>query len=186
MAEVLAEFTDVIVSDDKTRYHARACGAAMPDGLWEGWIEFIPIDGSQPVRSGRETTQPNRDDIIYWATGLTNVYAEGALRRALTPAAPRRAVEAARPVFDGPAPARPAPADVADVREAVLDPFSVYLKGEPLLRKELSALSAWHLVNIILAYELSDEPIAALNRMPAVTLIELIASAVRGRSLARK
>ena len=38
----------------------------------------------------------------------------------------------------------------------MLNPFSVYEKGEPLLRKQLGALSAWHLVNIVLAYELSD------------------------------
>jgi hypothetical protein len=58
----------------------------MPDGLWEGWIEFIPTDGGAPLRSRRETTQPNRDDAVYWATGLTPVYLEGALERALRPA----------------------------------------------------------------------------------------------------
>ena len=42
------------------------------------------MDGAA-VRSGRETTQPNRQDTAYWATGLTPVYLEGALGRALNP-----------------------------------------------------------------------------------------------------
>jgi len=168
MAEVLAEFTDTIVGDDGTRYRAQACGAPAPNGLWEGWLEFIPLDGGDPLRSARETTQPNREDAVYWATGLTSIYAEGALRRTLNPVI-RRVVERPTAMFDGPAP----------TTDAVLDPFSVYEKGEALLRKELSALSAWHLVNIIVAYELSDEPARTLNRLPAATLIEMIVSGVR-------
>ena len=50
-------------------------------------------------------------------------------------------------------------------RKAVLDPFSVYQKGEALLRRQLSALAGWHLVNIIRKYELSGEdPDAARRR----------------------
>ena len=69
--------------------------------------------------------------------------------------------------------------------EAVLDPFSVYTKGEALLRKELHALSSWHLVNIITAYDLSDEPVTVLNRLPGSVLIETIVSAVRERASMR-
>ena len=85
MAEVLAELQDVIVADDGTRYRAQVCGAPSEDGLWEGWLEFTPIGAGVPVRSARETTQPNLQDTQYWATGITPVYAEGALRRALEP-----------------------------------------------------------------------------------------------------
>jgi hypothetical protein len=138
-------------------------------------LEFIPIEGGEPLRSARETTQPNRDDAVYWATGLTGIYAEGSLRRTLNPVV-RRVVERPTPKFDGPAPSA----------DAVLDPFSVYEKGEALLRKELGALSAWHLVNIIVAYELSDEPAKALNRLPAATLIEMIVNAVRERVPSRR
>ena len=103
MAEVLVEFPDVVVGDDGVRYHAHVCGAAMPDGKWQGWIEFVPADGGSAIRSGRETTQPNRIDGLYWATGLTAVYLEGALRRALNPLVVRR-VETDTPVFEEPAP----------------------------------------------------------------------------------
>jgi hypothetical protein len=66
-----------------------------------------------------------------------------------------------------------------------MDPFSVYGKGEALLRQELGAMEAWHLVNIIIAYRLSDDPVSTLNRLPASSLIEIIVGAVRERSLVR-
>ena len=69
---------------------------------------------------------------------------------------------------------------------AILDPFSVYQKGEALLRKQLAALSSWHLVNIILEYELSEEPVETLNTQPAAALIERIVSRVRQESLLRE
>ncbi len=53
--------------------------------------------------------------------------------------------------------------------ESVMDPFSVYRKGEMLLRRQLAALSVWHLVNIVRAHGLSDLPSATLNAMPAET-----------------
>jgi hypothetical protein len=50
--------------------------------MWEGWLEFQPLDGGLPRRTGRETTQPNRDALIYWASGLEPIYFEGAFERA--------------------------------------------------------------------------------------------------------
>ena len=63
--------------------------------------------------------------------------------------------------------------------EGVLDPFSVYGKGEVLLRKQLAALSSWHLVNIVHAYRLASEDGSTLNRMAHPALVELIVGAVR-------
>lgn len=151
--------------------------AKLGDGRWEGWIEFVPLDRGVPIRSGRETTQPNHDDTVYWANGLTPIYLEGALERALKPlvvtTAPR-----AHAVFDSPAPAmRKTEAPVAG--RAILDPFSVYEKSEALLRQELGALSAWHLVNIATAYRLSDQPPAVVNQLSRPALIELIVRGVR-------
>src|SRR3954465_9316629 len=103
----------------------------MPDGKWEGWIEFVPLADGEPMRSGRETTQPNRQDTLYWATGLTPVFLEGCLARTLKqPLRPAPPI-GPPPHFDG-----PAPAIISDgpATESVLDPFSVYRKGEALLR----------------------------------------------------
>ena len=85
MATTLLSFETPVVSQTGETYSARACGRQREDRLWEGWIEFEGPGGDVP-RSGRETTQPNLTDLEYWAQGLTPVYLEGALRRALEPA----------------------------------------------------------------------------------------------------
>jgi hypothetical protein len=155
---------------------ARACGDEAADGMWQGWIEFIPIGAGEPVRSGRETTQPNRKDAEYWATGLTPIFLEGSLYRALNPLRRSIARQPMPPLFDTPAgPIRSGP----PASESILDPFSVYRKGEALLRRQLSAMSAWHLVNIITAYNLSNEDPALLQAREPVDLVELIVNAVR-------
>lgn len=178
VAETLLQFQEHIVAPDGTAYEARACGSPMAGGTWQGWIEFVPVDVGEPVRSRRETTQPNRDDTVYWATGLSGVYLEGALSRALEQASPLPKPSREPAIFDGPAPSSLAtPAEAASV--SILDPFSVYEKGEALLRRQLTALSAWHLVNIAVEYELTDVDVAALNRLPAAELIELIVRGVQ-------
>jgi hypothetical protein len=175
LAETLLAFSEPVSSDSAIQYLARACGA--PKGhTWEGWIEFVPIDGGTIVRSGRETTQPNLEDLRYWATGLTNVYLEGALRRALEPLR-RAAVEYDPPAYDGPAPdfgAEP-------IAESVLNPLLVYRNGETQLRQRLGALSAWHLVNIVREYDLSVQSVDSLTQLTMAELIELIVTATRAR-----
>jgi hypothetical protein len=179
MAEVLVEYTDVVISHGATRYAARACGAPADNGHWHGWLEFIDTESGRAIRSGRETTQPNRTDTLYWATGLTAVYLEGALERALHPAVRPAVRPPAEPAFQEPAPNSVPDEPVAD---SILNPFSVYRKGESLLRRQLGALSVWHLANIIRDHQLSDLPGAALNGMRAADLIEIIVGAVRVRA----
>lgn len=84
-------------------YRAQVCGT-QTDGIWEGWIEFIPTQDGDERRSPRETTQPNRDALAYWATGLSPTYLEGALKRALEPALRLRQPVAAAAYFEEPAP----------------------------------------------------------------------------------
>lgn len=180
MAERLVEFQAAVVDDEGRRYTAAAYGAAASDGLWEGWIEFTPVDGGQALRTGWETRQPDRSDLAYWATGLTPSYLEGALDRALranSRGAPPgtfargAAYEQALETTTAPPQARP---------RAVLDPFEVYPQGEEVLREELNALDNGHLLNIVLAYGLVSAPIdaAALDRSE---LIALIMEAARSR-----
>ena len=175
MAEVLVEFGEAVTAEDGRNYTARAVGAEMTDGKWQGWLEFVPLGDGEPVRSSRETTQPNRTDTEYWATGLTYIYLEGALRRALTRPVRPLPKPVNPPLFDRPAEAF----TVSETTESVLDPFSVYRKGEALLRRQLSALAGWHLVNIIRRYELSDEDPARLSAREPAELVEMIVAAVR-------
>jgi len=91
----------------------------------------------------------------------------------------RAAAPPAMPTYDGPAPSLE-PAEVtATAPPSILDPFSVYQKGEDLLRGQLGALSSWHLVNILLAHGLSIEDPAVLRQLGSATLIELIVAGVR-------
>lgn len=85
MAELLVKFDEPIVGPAGEKYFADAVGSEVDGGLWEGWLEFLPVsEGSSALGSGRETTQPNRTDVEYWAQGLTKVYLEGALARAIS------------------------------------------------------------------------------------------------------
>ncbi len=179
MAEVFVEFAEPVVAKDGGTYTARACCGEMAGGMWQGWLEFLPIAGGQPVRSSRETTQPNRQDAEYWATGLTPVYLEGAMDRALNSQTKAPTGSAAEPFFSAPAPAM---AGAPPAAASVLNPFSVYRKGESALRSQLSALSGSHLVNIIAAYDLSEQEPADLDVTPVTVLVELIVSSVRERA----
>ena len=83
--EVLVEFEEPLFARDRTAYIARVCGGSAGDGAnhWHGWIEFTPVQGGPVIRTPRETTQPDRSNTLRWARGLTRVYLEGALARAL-------------------------------------------------------------------------------------------------------
>jgi hypothetical protein len=156
MAEVLVEFDTVIPGADGTKWAPRVCGRVAPDSLWEGWIEFTPLDDAvDPVRTMRETEQPNRGELMYWAQGLTQAYLEGALARALAHADARARKPAPRakpsPRFERPAPRIPPPADVALPRP-VLNPFDVYQQGEDVLVRELSALDVRRVRDIAVAF----------------------------------
>jgi len=160
MAEVLVELTTAVVDDDGTAYGVLACGEPAPDGTtWHGWLEFVTTAQKERLRTPRETTQPSRAATVYWANGLTPTYIEGAFVRAREKRLPARATMPSR--------------------DAILNPFAVFESGgESLLRNQLSALAAWHLVNIIDAYSLAPVPRDVLNAMPAGMLIDTIASAV--------
>ena len=83
MPEVLVEFDEPISDTDGGMYYAQAAGRQREDGLWEGWLEFIGMsESARSICSDRETTQPNRADLEYWAQGLSRVYLQGALARA--------------------------------------------------------------------------------------------------------
>lgn len=107
------------------------------------------------------------------------MYLEGALRRALNPLQVRPPSPKPEPVYDEPAPdfvEAPAPR----TRESILNPFSVYQKGETLLRSQLMALSAWHLANIAEAYDLLPDD--DVDRLSHPALVELIVAAVKRRT----
>jgi hypothetical protein len=83
MAETIQQYAQQFLDESGAAYLVKACGEATAGGTWEGWLEFHPSDQAGPVlRTGRETTQPDRAALEYWASGLEPLYFEGAFARA--------------------------------------------------------------------------------------------------------
>jgi hypothetical protein len=163
MAHVVMTYARTPLSTRNGRtYVAQACGRERDDATWEGWLEFVPDDGSDILYSDRETTQPNYVDLEYWATGLTPVYLEGAFARARS-----------NEVVTVPTARTPVVGGVTPTVQAVLDPFSAYAQGEEVLRAKLGALSPLHLRAIVRDYELdgADGELEALTKPELVALI---------------
>jgi hypothetical protein len=182
MARVVTVYEATLLHlPDGRLYTAQACGRERDDGMWEGWFEFVAHDGSAVLRSERETTQPTLAALEYWASGITPVYLEGALERTVTPPPVVMEVPVTESFYDEPA-SRKAPL-VAQVRDPapVLNPFSIFAKGEAMLRQELAALPPWELRAMIIAHEFVDPSDVDLDPLTAPELIELIVSAVRRR-----
>jgi hypothetical protein len=177
MAQTLVTFDTPVVRDGRS-FRVQACGRERDNGQWEAWLEFEDTATGEVLRSQRETTQPNLKDTVYWATGLTPVYLEGALDRILNPTVPRPIEVVPSPRFDGPAP-HPRVRTPVTNREPVLDPFSVYEKSPELLAQELTALRGWHLRQIIRDYDLVDERDVHLEEMTEPELGSLIVQRVR-------
>jgi hypothetical protein len=78
--ELVLESPHVMQQPDGTSYAIRVLGQARADGTWIGWLEFAGPGGV--LRTGRETTQSNREGVVYWATGLEPAYFQGAFERA--------------------------------------------------------------------------------------------------------
>ena len=158
MTEVIQEYDHRLAGPDGGIWSAQACGRPHA-GHWEGWLVFLPLStDASHVRSARETTQPDRGALAYWAGGLTSTYLEGALARALHGPNPR-----VREALHAPG--------------AILDPYAVYIEGgEVLLGAQLNALDIVHLRGIVDAYEMAPSDVAAAASH--AELRDLILSAV--------
>jgi hypothetical protein len=83
MADEIRQFPET-VSDARGVFAPRVMARDRGDGSWEGWLEFTPVapDVANGVVTGIETRQHDRVALERWASGLTRVYAQGALARA--------------------------------------------------------------------------------------------------------
>ena len=182
MAKVLRTF-DEPIRDESGSYHGRVVGRRADDGMWEGWLEFVPEDGttSEPLVTPVESRQPEHEHLAYWATGLTPIYAEGALSRARSPITVRtRVVES--PLSEAPA----AKSVTTVVHEPptgqwpILDPFEVGARSMDILAQELGALGRARLLHIVAAYDLNP-PHEDLSWMTDAQLVRFITTAVEVR-----
>jgi hypothetical protein len=49
---------------------------------WQGWLAFTRRRDGRIFTTDVETTQPSSESVLYWATGLTSAYFDGAFDRA--------------------------------------------------------------------------------------------------------
>lgn len=84
MIDVVRRLPEVVV-DARGTYHGQVLARQRGDGSWEGWLEFVSPDAEASAvkyTTPIETQQRDRVALERWASGLTAVYAEGALARA--------------------------------------------------------------------------------------------------------
>ena len=86
MSDLVMQLLPDAVADARGVFHARAMARECDDGSWEAWLDFVSVDAgaSTGYVTPIETRQRDRVTIERWASGLTRVYAEGALSRART------------------------------------------------------------------------------------------------------
>jgi hypothetical protein len=84
MVQLIHEHHARIHTPERVEYVPRTYALERPDGVWEAWLEFLPVDDAQAPtpRTARETTQMSRDAVVYWTSGLEPAYFEGAFARA--------------------------------------------------------------------------------------------------------
>ena len=176
MAEVLRSFDESITHASGT-YRPRVVGRYAEDGMWEGWLEFVPDRGGEVVVSAVESRQPELNHLQYWAQGLTPVYAEGSLSRALRPLTVRtRMVEL--PASD--APARRLIRETYTGPRPILDPFEVGERSLDVLAQELGAIGRARLLHIIAAYHMAPHAVDT-TAMSDQALIGMIVETVNAR-----
>jgi hypothetical protein len=95
MTELVHErFIELTDPDGRLYDRARIYATRQRGSTWRGSIRFVPVDGTDPLETGPETTQSTLEGVAYWATGLEALYFEGALERALRRAQPSPAAAA--------------------------------------------------------------------------------------------
>jgi hypothetical protein len=89
MAQLIHEHHAHIHTPEGLTYQARTYAKSRDDGIWEAWLEFVPMDAGAPrLRTERDTTQASRGAVESWALGLEGAYLEGAFARAAVIAQP--------------------------------------------------------------------------------------------------
>lgn len=82
MSELIHQYATLLDGQDGERYAVRVYAGRRPRGLWEACFVFIPLSGGNPLVTDRETTQSKRQDVVYWAGGISRLYLQGAVSRA--------------------------------------------------------------------------------------------------------
>ena len=163
MSEIITDLDTTVASTDGHEYYVQVAGEQLASGVWEAWLEFVPLDDDLEVLSTQaETTQPTRDDVVSWSAALTGTYLQGAFGRALR--------NTARLVV------RDFTTEVAAI-SAPFNPFDVLPLGKAELRARLRVLTRSELLGMIQSYDLNPAE-KSLIRLTDSQLVTFIVTAV--------
>ena len=169
MPEIITDLDTIIISPNGNEYYAQVVGEHLATGMWEAWLEFVPLDDTLDVLlTMTETTQPTREDVVRWSTKLTEVYLQGAFARAVQ-------------VTDRPSLVRDYVTTVSDAA-VPFDPFEVLPLGKAALRARLRVLTRPELVAMIEKYHLNPAR-KSLTRLSDSQLVTFIVTAVEVQAL---
>ena len=171
MTETVAHL-DYTVADKSGRlYYVNVAAEDNSDGQWEAWLEFLPLDDTDPLLTDTETVQPTRIAVAQWAETLGEPYVQGAFDRATRQDAVQRERMATR-LYD--------PVPIAST--AALEPFEVFRMGKDVLRMNLQPLTRAELLTIIEQHNLNPARLS-LARLNSSQLITFIATATEAQIL---
>ena len=124
MERLLQEFERRITDDSGTIYRIFLYGRSRPADTWIGWLVFERLSDGQRFATDAETTQPNAQALVYWATGLTDTYFDGALARAMRPRSVASPLPAPAPIVGNFDDSRTRRQRLANLERAVLACFT--------------------------------------------------------------
>jgi hypothetical protein len=167
MPEIIADLETTVVSPQTGEYYLQVVAEQLPSGLWEGWLEFVPLADDQDVLlTDTETTQSSREDVERWSATLTPVYVQGAFARAARVSGERSLVRRYNTTIGG----------------VPFDPFEMrQLEGKERMRVRLHALTRAELLALIGEYDLNPAA-KSLVRLSNSQLVTFIVTAVEVQS----
>jgi hypothetical protein len=92
MSEVIANLDYTVIDRSGREYYVNVAGEPTGDAQWEAWLEFVPLDDTDPLLTDTETTQHTRSAVAHWASTLSETYVQGAFDRRGPPNCPNRFV----------------------------------------------------------------------------------------------
>jgi hypothetical protein len=165
MSEVIANLDYIVLDQSGREYYVNVAAEPTGDAQWEAWLEFVPLDETEPLLTDVESTQPTRSAVAHWAATLGETYVQGAFDRATTEE-PRRIARTASPLYD----------EVPLASAAVIDPFELLRLGKDVLRTQLLPLTRAELLTIISFHDLNPARVS-LARLSTSQLMTFIVTA---------
>jgi len=169
MPEIIVDLETTVISPQQIEYYVQVVGEQLSSGMWEAWLEFVPLDDTLNVLITKtETTQSTREDVVHWSETLTRASLQGAFARTAQPRGGRTLVRRY----------------VTTVTDALppFDPFELLpLLGKAGLRARLRVLSRPELLATIRKYDLNPAR-KSLTRLSDLQLVTFIATAVEVQS----